>query len=201
MRHIYDLVKLKIDNTLLGNTYYIRLYRGAKDDILYAALQILIPVLLIAILAKYITKRRCTIRYFVMFIWSYYLSVVLHITIISREYRDDVWGHIFEGWGALDKAECAEAIENTVMLLPIILLLFIGVGRLIFKKIEFKNIIITSFKIIFATSLSIELIQARLGRGTFQIADLVYNTLGGCIGGLIYYVMAKIADRLEKLLD
>lgn len=31
--------------------------------------------------------------------------------------------------------------------------------------------------------------------GTFQISDLVYNTLGGTVGGLAYYIIYKFRHR------
>ena len=32
--------------------------------------------------------------------------------------------------------------------------------------------------------------------GTFQLADILYNTVGGVIGGLTYCVMMKARERL-----
>lgn len=37
----------------------------------------------------------------------------------------------------------------------------------------------------------IEIIQLVLFLGTFQISDLVQNTLGGIIGGLLYWTVEK----------
>lgn len=32
--------------------------------------------------------------------------------------------------------------------------------------------------------------------GTFQLSDIFYNTVGGMIGGLLYYVAMKARKRL-----
>ena len=34
--------------------------------------------------------------------------------------------------------------------------------------------------------------------GTFQVSDIVYNTLGGMLGGLCYIVGKKVHERLSK---
>ena len=46
-------------------------------------------------------------------------------------------------------------------------------------------------------SFVIEFSQLLFHLGTFQISDLVYNTLGGTIGGLMYYVIYRFRHRNE----
>lgn len=49
-------------------------------------------------------------------------------------------------------------------------------------------------------SISIEMLQLFLRLGTFQLSDLFYNTVGGMIGGLMYYGITKaksICKRIE----
>ena len=42
----------------------------------------------------------------------------------------------------------------------------------------------------------IEFTQLLFHLGTFQISDLTYNTLGGAVGGVIYYIGYNfISDR------
>ena len=53
-----------------------------------------------------------------------------------------------------------------------------------------------SGKIAFIFSISIEMVQLLFRIGTFQLSDIFYNTLGGVIGGLIYYVLMKVRKRL-----
>ena len=55
---------------------------------------------------------------------------------------------------------------------------------------------IDSAKVIF--SVSIEMLQLLLRLGTFQVSDIVYNTLGGMLGGLCYIVGKKVHERLSK---
>ena len=44
-------------------------------------------------------------------------------------------------------------------------------------------------------SISIEMLQLLLRLGTFQLSDIFYNTVGGVLGGLIYY---GILDGIVK---
>ena len=47
---------------------------------------------------------------------------------------------------------------------------------------------------LFATvgySISLEMLQLLLRLGTFQLSDIFYNTVGGVLGGLVYYVTMK----------
>lgn len=44
----------------------------------------------------------------------------------------------------------------------------------------------------------IEMLQLLLRLGTFQVSDIVYNTLGGMLGGLCYIVGKKVHERLSK---
>jgi glycopeptide antibiotics resistance protein len=48
----------------------------------------------------------------------------------------------------------------------------------------------------FIFSVSIEMLQLLLRLGTFQLSDIFYNTVGGVVGGLAYYVAMKARKRL-----
>ena len=54
----------------------------------------------------------------------------------------------------------------------------------------------------FFFSISIETLQLFLRLGTFQLFDLFYNTVGGGVGGLMYYAAMKAREfnqREDKL--
>ena len=53
-----------------------------------------------------------------------------------------------------------------------------------------------SGKIAFGFSLMIEMLQLLLRLGTFQLSDIFYNTVGGVLGGLMYYAVMKVRKRL-----
>ncbi len=72
-------------------------------------------------------------------------------------------------------------IENLILMLP-----FTAVVMWTFGVVE--RIIWKSGKIAFCFSVGIEFMQLLLRLGTFQLSDLFYNTLGGLLGGVIYYI-------------
>jgi len=87
-----------------------------------------------------------------------------------------------------------ECIENVVMMIP-----FTAVLMWTFQeKVDnhWKNILLKSGKLAFIFSISIEMVQLLLRVGTFQLSDIFYNTLGGVLGGLMYYVLMKVRRHL-----
>lgn len=48
----------------------------------------------------------------------------------------------------------------------------------------------------FIFSVTIEMLQLLLRLGTFQVSDIVYNTFGGMLGGLMYCAVMKARKRL-----
>ena len=69
--------------------------------------------------------------------------------------------------------------------------------RMITKmKGSWKRILWYSGKIAFIFSISIEMLQLLLRLGTFQLSDLFYNTVGGVLGGLMYYTVMKVRRHL-----
>ena len=87
-----------------------------------------------------------------------------------------------------------ECIENVIMMVP-----FSAVVAWTFQeKMEkgWKKILWYSGKIAFIFSISIEMLQLLLRLGTFQLSDIFYNTVGGVVGGLVYYATMKARKRL-----
>ena len=70
-----------------------------------------------------------------------------------------------------------------------------------YRKTEFcilkgKPILWKSGKMAFIFSVTIEMLQLLLRLGTFQVSDIVYNTFGGMLGGLMYCAVMKARKRL-----
>ena len=87
-----------------------------------------------------------------------------------------------------------ECIENIIMMVPFSAVVAWTFGEKI--GITWKRILWQSGKIAFIFSMSIVMLQLLLRLGTFQLLDIFYNTVGGVIGGLTYYVMMKVRKRL-----
>ncbi len=103
------------------------------------------------------------------------------------------------GWGIWETVNgerqlTTECIENVIMMMP-----FSAVVMWTFEeKIGngWKKILCNSGKIAFIISISIEMLQLLLRLGTFQLSDIFYNTVGGVVGGLVYYAVMKVRNRL-----
>ena len=61
-----------------------------------------------------------------------------------------------------------------------------------------ERVIWKSTKLGLIFSVSIEMLQLLLRLGTFQVSDIVYNTLGGMLSGAVYMMVKKVHERLSK---
>lgn len=53
-----------------------------------------------------------------------------------------------------------------------------------------------AFANFFSSAIIVEMLQLLLRLGTFQLSDIFYNTVGGMLGGLVYYVTMKARKHL-----
>ena len=141
------------------------------------------------------------------YILFFYITMVLFKTLINRDMwmnpLCDVWGV----WGIYryntvtgQRILTSECIENFFLLMPYIVLMFWNFEEKIFgKKVYIGKIILKSIQIAFLSSLTIELLQLFLRLGTFQISDLFFNTIGGLAGGIIYFLVNAVAERIRRI--
>lgn len=114
---------------------------------------------------------------------SLYLILLLQMTLIGRSHTDPL-SAVFTGWlpfKRYDGTWNTDAVYNIFLLTPITFFIN-GVYSFVLKKNWKLKMAILSFTI----SFFIEINQLIFSIGTFQIADLVYNTLSGVIGGLLF---------------
>lgn len=124
------------------------------------------------------------------FLIALYVAMVAFRTLLNRNLWMNPLSNVMGGWWIYNsKGEfTAEALLNMVMLMPLTFLIYLYHGEKIFDEIKISKVLTNSFKISFFTSIAIEFFQLMLRLGTVQIADIVYNTLGGVVGGIIYFV-------------
>ena len=106
---------------------------------------------------------------------------------------------IMGGWGIWETKNgeqvlTTECIENVIMMVPFSAVVMWTFGEKIGSG--WKKILRYSGKIAFIFSVSIEMLQLLLRLGTFQLSDIFYNTVGGVLGGLMYYIAMKARKRL-----
>ena len=140
------------------------------------------------------------------YILFFYITMVLFKTLINRNMwmnpLSDVWGV----WGIYtynsvtgQRVLTSECIENFLLFMPYIILIFWNFEEKIFgKKVYIWKILLESLKIDFLSSLTIELLQLLLRLGTIQISDLFFNTVGGLVGGIIYFLVNAGIERIRR---
>lgn len=134
-----------------------------------------------------------------LFLLAFVTSMILFRTLLNRNLWMNPLSKVMGGWGIWDiengeQKLTTECIENVIMMMP-----FTSMVMWTFQdKVgsSWKKILWQSEKIAFVFSLSIEMLQLLLRIGTFQLSDLFYNTVGGMVGGLMYYTMMRARKHL-----
>ena len=134
-----------------------------------------------------------------LFLLFFVTSMILFRTLLNRNLWMNPLSKVMGGWGIWETVNgeqklATECIENVIMMVP-----FSSVVMWTFKEKTgngWKKILWYSGKIAFIFSVSIEMLQLLLRLGTFQLSDIFYNTVGGVLGGLVYYVTMKARKHL-----
>ena len=135
-------------------------------------------------------------RFRKLFALAFVTSMILFRTLLNRNLWMNPLSNVMGGWGIWETVNgerqlTTECIENVILMMP-----FTGMVMWTFEineKVVWKS---TKLGLIF--SVSIEMLQLLLRLGTFQVSDIVYNTLGGMLGGLCYVAARKVHERLSK---
>ena len=119
-------------------------------------------------------------------------AMILLRTVLNREIWFDPLGKIFGGWGLYEDGQfTTESIENFMLFVPFSILLLWAFQKELLdesENIRFGKTVWKATKVVAVFSFMIEFTQLLFHLGTFQISDLTYNTLGGAVGGVIYYL-------------
>lgn len=133
------------------------------------------------------------------FLLVFYTVMILFRTLLNRNMWANPVSNVIGTWGLYnEKGELTtECLENLALFIPFtVLLLWVGRDKIL-SKVTISEIVWKAAKITFLFSFSIEMLQLFLRLGTWQLSDLFYNTLGGVIGGLIYYVGDRVKNRKQ----
>ena len=135
-----------------------------------------------------------------VFILVFYVMMILFRTLLNREVWMNPLSNVLGGWGMYDSNGefTGETFENLILFIPFTFLLLSCFS----KKMSYGVTLFTTVKysvfISFLFSIFIEFSQLFFRLGTFQLADLFYNTMGGLIGGIIYWIAYRIKDNHNK---
>lgn len=143
-------------------------------------------------------KKSCEFRR--AFLLIFYSVMILSRTVLYRNIWTNPLSNIMGVWGLYDADGnlTTEAIENFMLFIPfVVLLLWAFRKELLGDKPGLKKTMWVATKTVGIFSFVIEFSQLLFHLGTFQISDLVYNTLGGTVGGLTYYIIYRFRHRNE----
>ena len=131
------------------------------------------------------------------FLLVFYTAMILFRTLLNRNMWANPLSDVIGVWWLYNaKGELTtECIENFALFIPFTVLLLWAAKERILARVTIGSVLWKSLKITFLFSFGIEMLQLLLRLGTWQLSDLFYNTLGGAVGGLIYYVGYKVKHR------
>ncbi len=134
-----------------------------------------------------------------IFYFSFITTLILFKTLFSREMWLNPLTDVLGVWGLYKKNGqfTTEIFENILLFIPFVLFFFLFLETTTKRTFRFLKIIGESIVVSFVFSLAIETLQLFLRLGTWQLSDLCFNTLGGVVGGLLYWISVKI--RRKKL--
>ena len=151
-----------------------------------------------AVFYNWINEFKKSKEYRRIYALAVYTCLILFRTIFCRQIWGNPIGDVLGNWSLhfSDGTLSTELIENIFLFILFSMLVLWALEDKILKgRKDFLQICYGTIKISFLFSLGIELCQIVLRVGTFQISDLVTNTGGGLIGGIIYWIHYKLRNR------
>lgn len=129
-----------------------------------------------------------------LFCLAFFVMLMLMRTLLNRNMWANPVSDVMGGWTLWneDGELTTEPIENVILMMPYTALLLWALKERLLKKVTLGRTLWQGIKYAFLTSAAIEFLQLFLRLGTFQLSDIFYNTLGGLLGSLIYYIGYKI---------
>lgn len=133
-----------------------------------------------------------------VFLLVFYTAMILFRTLLNRNMWINPVSNTIGIWGIYNENGdlTTEAIENLALFIPFtVLLLWCFCEKIVGESVKLLTTLWKSVLVVFLFSLAIEFSQLFFRLGTFQLSDLFYNTLGGLIGGLLYWMGYKISHK------
>lgn len=136
-----------------------------------------------------------------VFFLVFYTAMILFRTLLNRNIWANPLSNVIGIWGIYDSKGnlTTEAIENLALFIPfVILMLWCFHDKIIGSSNKLLKTLWQSAKYTFLFSLSIELFQLFLRLGTFQLSNLFYNTLGGLLGSLCFWIGYTVTNKTKN---
>lgn len=149
---------------------------------------------------RWIVFFKTSVQFRRLFCLAFFVMMILMRTLLNRNMWVNPVSNVLDGWTLYNEEGelTTEAIENVMLMLPFIVLLLWTFRDRLLDKVSLGSIVWTGAKFSFLFSVCIEFLQLFLRLGTFQLSDIFYNTLGGLLGGVIYYIGYKMKHEKEN---
>ena len=139
--------------------------------------------------------------------------MILFRTLLNRDIWMNPLHNVIGIWGLYNNEGkiTTEVLENIVLFIPFSFLLLWTYGDKILGSVktglqdnyyEYKDnnikltrVLYQTIKVVFLFSFTIEMLQLLLRLGTWQLSDLFFNTLGGVIGGALYWILCMLKRK------
>ncbi len=128
-----------------------------------------------------------------------YVNIIMQLTLLGRKDGSRIGVELslfgYLGDGKFSRQMLMYAVLNVF--------LFIPYGFIIrwlpwFRKQKESVSILLATMVCLASSLLIEMVQLLTKRGYYELEDLVCNTLGGLIGGLLFTLVCRLFEGFWK---
>lgn len=154
-------------------------------------------------LRTWLTEFKTSCFFRKLFLLTFFSAMILFRTLLNRELRLNPLSDVMGGWGIWNissdgtKTITTQCIENIILMFPFTSVLMWTMREQLLKTISLRNTAVKGAGIAFCFSLIIESLQLFLRVGTFQLSDLFYNTFGGFLGGVAYWIAWKIRNFIH----
>ena len=113
-----------------------------------------------------------------------YFSIIFFFAVLSRETAArDVRLNLFQGYVELVDNSCRDILVNITVFIPVGLMAGLMTERYRLLKSIFAGLLF---------SLTIEISQLLLRKGTFDVDDIFNNTVGALLGGAIALMVLRV---------
>lgn len=152
---------------------------------------------------KEILCKKRLFRLLTLFIAVTYFSALIEMTLVNRiGLCYNPFDYLWSDWSIFDTDLTMyvnfSPISNILMFIPLAFVIDLIKRFFHSKKYSGKKLLIHSVLFSFICSAVIETAQAITRVGTVQLSDLVYNTLSGLIGALLYIGAKKLIKKLMQ---
>lgn len=133
-------------------------------------------------------------RHFRQIFW---LAIYVGIMLVQNFYNKNLWMNPLSeplgGWWIYnEKGELKTGeVINLLLYIPFIILLFRAEKEILFRNMTFINVMKKAFVITLLCSVLTELVQLLFRLQYVRLSDVVYNVIGGILGGLIFYISQR----------